>query len=250
MTSRLMSLVVWAAVAASAVYWCLRLWVQPQPVPGQATVAMAPAPAAGDLSRLLGNPPVQAVAEAAPSVAESRFRLLGVVAPAAARPGQGTAAAGPQATGLALISIDGKPPRAVAVGRELEPGLRLLAVSRRQADLGAGGSAPRFSLALPLLAEPNRGRPGEAAGTGLAGTGLAQMPGQQMPAQQIPAQQLPLQQLPLPQYGQVPGVAQRALPGGPLGQISGIAVPQPRALLGEPNPNVEGAAEAVNPALR
>ena len=235
MTSRLLSLLVWAAVAASAVYWCLRLWVQPQPVPGQATVAMARAPLAGamvdDLARLLGNPPVQAVAEAAPVVAESRFRLVGVVAAGTARAGQVSAGPAQSGTGLALISIDGKPAKAVAVGRELEPGVRLLAVSQRQVDLGAGGSTPRFSLALPMLAEPNRGRPGEAAG-------------------------LALPQLPVPQYGQPQGMAlpqmqmQRAMPGGPLGQIQGIAVPQPRALLGEPNPPLDGNGETGNPALR
>ena len=43
---------------------------------------------------------------------------------------------------------------------------------------------------------------------------------------------------------------QRAMPGGPLGQIQGIAVPQPRALLGEPNPPLDGNGETGNPALR
>jgi hypothetical protein len=47
------------------------------------------------------------------------------------------------------------------VGREVEPGLRLLAVSQRQADLGAATGAASLTLVLPMLAEANRGRPGE-----------------------------------------------------------------------------------------
>ena len=137
MTSRLLSLFIWLLVAASAAYWGLRLLVTPQPVPGQAVLATGPAAAVGDLSRLLGQAPVQAVAQPALVAAESRFRLVGVVVP---RGGQYSG----QASGLALISVDGKPPRTVAVGREVEPGLRLLSVSQRQADLGAGGSAPTW----------------------------------------------------------------------------------------------------------
>lgn len=160
MTSRLLSLFIWLLVAASAAYWGLRLLVKPQAVPRQAVLAGASAAAVGDLSRLLGQAPVQAMAQPAQVVAESRFRLVGVVAP---RAGQAQG----QASGLALISVDGKPPRTVGVGREIEPGLRLLSVSQRQADLGAGGSAPRIALTLPMLAEPNRGRPADGAALGL-----------------------------------------------------------------------------------
>lgn len=148
-----MTLLIWAAVAASGVYWGLRLFTQPTPVPAGAAVAVAAAPAAGNLNRLLGEPPAAPVAgESPPPVADSRFRLVGVVAPR-----------GAAASGLALISVDGKPPRAVAVGRELEPGLRLLAVSHRQAELGVTRGAPAMTLALPPLAEAQRGRPGEGA---------------------------------------------------------------------------------------
>ena len=148
-----MSLLIWAAVAASGVYWGLRLFTRPTPVPSGATVAAAPAPAAGALTRLLGEPPAAAVqGDGPPPVADGRFRLIGVVAPRGAAAG-----------GLALISVDGKPPRAVAVGRELEPGLRLLTVSHRQAELGATRGAPAMTLALPPLAEAQRGRPGDTA---------------------------------------------------------------------------------------
>ena len=108
MSSRLLSLLIWAAVAAAAVYWGLRLWVRPLPVPAQAVVAVSQLPASGDLTRLLGAAPPQPAPNEPVAVADSRFRLLGVVAPRAG-----------QASGLALVSVDGKPARAVAVGREL-----------------------------------------------------------------------------------------------------------------------------------
>ena len=148
MRSALLSLWFWASVAAVAFSGGLRLLVKPIPVPGQALVASVAAPLGGDLSRLLGTPPAQPLAAAAP--ADGRFKLIGVVAPRAG-----------QASGLALISVDGKPARALAVGREVEPGLRLLAVTQRQADLGAATGAASLTLVLPMLAEANRGRPGE-----------------------------------------------------------------------------------------
>lgn len=163
-----MTLLIWAAVAASGVYWGLHLFTRPTPVPAGATVASAPAPAAGSLSRLLGEPATLPLQGDSPApVADSRFKLIGVVAPR-----------GATASGLALISVDGKPPRAVAVGRELEPGLRLLTVSHRQAELGAAPGAPALTLALPPLAEAQRGRPGDAAAPlpGMPGALPARLP--------------------------------------------------------------------------
>ncbi|MDH4393076.1 MAG: hypothetical protein QE285_16850, partial [Aquabacterium sp.] len=152
MTARLMTLLVWAAVLAGAVAWALPFFTRGTPVPAGASLA-APAPPAGaGLPRLMGQPPLQPVADAPVVVADSRFVLLGVVAP---RPGR--------ASGLALISVDGKPARAVGVGREIEPGLRVLTVAHRQVELGAGGGAPSVILSLPPLAEAQRGRPGDQA---------------------------------------------------------------------------------------
>ena len=178
MSSRLLSLLIWALVAASAAYWGLRLFIRPQPVPGGAVVASAQAPVSGDLGRLLGTPPAMPVVEAAVLAAESRFRLLGVVAPRAG-----------QFNGLALVSGDGKPARAVAVGREIEPGLRLLAVSQREADFGQTRGAPAFKLALPLLAEANRGKPGDPAAAALPAAGAR--PGFSPPQPGSPAFRLP-----------------------------------------------------------
>ena len=200
MTARWMSLLIWAALAASGVYWGLRLFVQPTPVPGAAVVAAAAAPAAGSLSRLLGEPPAAPVlGDNPPPMTDSRFKLIGVVAPR-----------GAAVSGLALISVDGKPPRTVAVGRELEPGLRLLTVSHRQAELGATRGAPTVTLALPPLAEAQRGRPGDAA---------APPPG--MPAG-LPAG--------LPMFNRAAGAMGQAAPG--LRQPAGM--PQQAPMPGQP----------------
>ena len=195
MPSRLLSLLIWAAVAACALYWGLRLFVRPAPVPGGAVVATAPPAATGDLSRLLGAPPLQPVADAVTAPTDSRFKLLGLVAPRAG-----------QSSGLALISVDGKPARALAVGRELEPGLRLLSVSRRQADLGLPGRAPALILALPTLAEANRGRPGDLPGAATA----AAVPGLFGQPPRAAGGAVPTPRL--------PGVAMGGLPPGAMGQ--------------------------------
>ena len=228
MTSRLLSLVIWAAVSAATVYWGLHLWVKPQPIPGQAVLAQAAPPQAADLSRLLGTSPVQPVAQVQLVAAESRFKLLGVVAPRAGQPGADQ--------GLALISVDGKPPRAIRLGRELEPGLRLLAVSQRQVDLGAGGNAPKLTLTLPMLAEATRGRPGDLPGQPSAVIG--QLPGMQLPqpAGVMAAQAAQQRALALAQ-------GQRGVVGG------GFTGPVPRPQAGEPG-NDPANDGGVNPALR
>ncbi len=158
MTARLTTLLIWAAVLVGAVAWGMPLFTRSTPVPPGASLATPAPPAGAHLARLLGQPPAEPV-EAAPVVAtDSRFVLLGVVAP---RPGQ--------ARGLALISVDGKPARAFGVGRELEPGLRLLTVNHRQAELGPAAGTTQVTLTLPPLAEAQRGRPGELPGVAMPG---------------------------------------------------------------------------------
>ncbi len=150
MLSRWVSLLIWALVVASAVAWGLRLYGRATPVPAQAVTAMPSAAQGADYSRVFGQPPVVAVAVNEPVLADSRFKLVGVVAPRGERRG-----------GLALISVDGKPARALRVGREVEPGLTLVGVNHRGAELGRAG-APSMLLELPPLPEAQRGRPGEA----------------------------------------------------------------------------------------
>lgn len=146
---RWLAFAVWAAVAASAVFWGLRLLAAGPALPPQAVPVAPAAPAPGDALRVLGGPPAAAPLPAAvPAPGSSRFALLGLVVP------RGQAAAG---EGLALIAVDGKPPRALRVGATVDGDLVLQRVHARGVDLGARGAAAAFSLAAPVLPPPAAG---------------------------------------------------------------------------------------------
>ena len=91
MWARTWAFLIWASVAAVAVFWGLRLFgTSPQP-PTHAQPAPAQGVVRADLSRVLGADPIAAPAPAAPAepaVDQSRFQLLGVIAAGAAG-GQG-----------------------------------------------------------------------------------------------------------------------------------------------------------------
>lgn len=159
MSARLAAFVTWALVAASAVYWGLKLFVTPLGAPSHATTVAA-APLRGDLSRVFGAPPADEPAAAAPAPAvASRFQLIGVAAP---REGQ----AGP---GVALIAIDGKPARPYRVGALVDGDWHLQAIRSRGISLGPSGGAAALSLELPALPPPATGTL-PAPGTPLPGT--------------------------------------------------------------------------------
>ncbi|HSQ71623.1 MAG TPA: type II secretion system protein N, partial [Rubrivivax sp.] len=131
----------WAGVAASAVAWGLKVFVQPLAVPPQALVAETGRAARGDLTRLLGADAPAPVAAVAPEpAADARFKLVGVVSPRS-----------PQAAreGLALIAVDGKPPRAYRVGAVVDGAHVLQAVNPRGATLGPADGAALVALKLP-----------------------------------------------------------------------------------------------------
>jgi general secretion pathway protein C len=157
MLSRIAAFVIWAAVAASIVFWALRLGAQPIAAPAHATLVSNASGFRGDLSRVFGPdaaPPAMVVAAAAQVQADARFRLIGVVAP---RP------AAANAEGLALIATDGQPPKAYRVGTPVDGDLVLLAVHSRGASLGPPGQAAQVSLELPALPPPTTGTmPGSA----------------------------------------------------------------------------------------
>jgi len=163
MLSRLAAFVIWAAIAASIVFWSMRLWVKPMTAPEHATLVASASGFNGDLSRLFGadTPPAQAMSpNAAVAPADARFKLIGVVAPRSA---------GAKAEGLALIAFDGKPARAYRVGAAVDGELVLQEVHARGASLGPSGQAAQVSLELPALPPPNSGTmPGSA--------GLSPMP--------------------------------------------------------------------------
>lgn len=147
MVPRLLALLVWALVAASAVFWGLRLFARAAPSPAVATSELTAA-AQGDLSRLLGAAVLpddpEAIEAPAPAVS-ARFRLTGVMAPRR-----------PSDQGLAVISVDGNPPRVYRVGAAIDGDLMLREVSLRTATVAsahhASDPAGTFVLELPLVA--------------------------------------------------------------------------------------------------
>ncbi|MGY4830762.1 hypothetical protein ACVNIS_19475 [Sphaerotilaceae bacterium SBD11-9] len=147
MIARLSAFVIWALVAVATVFWGMRLLVRADPVPANAVVVGDATQLRGDLSRLLGAEPTAAVALA--PLISSRFRLLGVMAAKPAPEGM--------TPGVALISIDGKPPRAFTAGARIEDQLVLQNVSLRSASIGSEKGGSSFVLEIPALPAPATG---------------------------------------------------------------------------------------------
>ncbi len=170
MNARLAAFVIWAAVAASAMFWALRLGAS-SPVAPTHTVAVAQAGLPrGDLTRVFGAAPPKAANQAVvvESPLASRFKLLGVAAPR--REGD--------RNGLALIAVDGKPARSFAVGATVDGELMLQAVHARGAKIGARGEPVQLHLELPALPPPSTGTPPGLGGFAGAGN-LPPVPGMQ-----------------------------------------------------------------------
>lgn len=149
MLLRWVSMCVWAGVAASAVFWGMRLFTKPLPVPPQTQVADSAGTARGDLSRVLGVEAPAAVAAAAPEpTADARFSLVGVVSP------RGSVGGG----GVALISVDGKPPKAFKQGAVVDGQNVLQTVSLRGAALGPRGGPTVVALNIPPPQPPAQGQ--------------------------------------------------------------------------------------------
>lgn len=146
MISRAAAFVIWALVAAIAVFWLLRLTAQGPSAPHAALVTSQNLPVRAELSRVLGSTPVIAAPQVAPPELSSRFVLSGVMAPKTVG-----------ASGLALIAVDGNPPRPYSLGAHLDENFVLLAVTLRSASIGPVGGAPLLTLELPLLPPPTVG---------------------------------------------------------------------------------------------
>lgn len=122
--------------AAGLVYWGLKV---PAPSTGNAFAAVQVpvlAPDTGLVARALGGSavPADAPLTAAAPAASARFALIGVV-------DQG-------GSGVALIGLDGKPAKPVAVGASVGEGWVLRQVQGRSATLERDGDAP-LRLELP-----------------------------------------------------------------------------------------------------
>lgn len=147
---------VWAACAATAVYWGLRLTSGTLPVPPQAYAGGADAVLRGDAGRLLGAVAASG-AEAAPTPGlESRFKLIGVVA----------STVSPTAGGLALIALDDKPARAYRIGAAIDSGMVLQAVQSREVRIGMLGGPASVVLTLQGLPPAATGTLPSAQSTG------------------------------------------------------------------------------------
>jgi general secretion pathway protein C len=153
MLARLSAFVVWALVAGTIVFWGLRLVVQPSSTPPYAVAVGEAGAQRADLSRLLGAAPATTVATSVPVAPEmaSRFKLIGVMAPKVSPP------VGDPSPGLALIAVDGKPPRAFEVGSSLDGNMVLQSVSLRTASIGPAQGATAVKLELPPLPLPATG---------------------------------------------------------------------------------------------
>ena len=144
MKLRVIAFVIWAVVAASAMFWALRLSASSPVAPAYTVAVGAATTPRGDLTRLFGAALVREAGGPAVVVQtplSGRFRLLGVAAPRQ----------GGDRTGLALIAVDGKPARSYAVGALVDGELVLQSVHARGAQLGAKGAPPQVTLDLPAL---------------------------------------------------------------------------------------------------
>ena len=182
MKLRLIAFVIWAAVAASAMFWALRLGASSPAAPAHTVAVGAATAPRGDLSRIFGAALVRDAGGVNPIVEaplSGRFRLLGVAAPRQ----------GGDRTGLALIAVDGKPARSYAVGTAVDGDMLLQSVHARGARLGPQGAAPRVTLELPALPPAATGSlppalaPGQGVPIGIAG---AVPPGGAMAAPALP----------------------------------------------------------------
>jgi len=151
MFARLSAFVIWSLVAATGVFWALRLSASPPPVPPYAVAVGNAVAVRGDLSRLFGAPArAPSVAQATPE-APSRFKLVGVMAPGS------RAAQAEVGQGLALIAVDGKPAKPFAVGARLDSDLVLQSVGLRTAAIGTAQGTRSVLLELPALPAPVAG---------------------------------------------------------------------------------------------
>ncbi len=140
---RLLTLAVWAAAGASAVYWGLRV-TAPATATSAPVVANTPtAPDVQAVARALGAQPGGPAAGPAVQVpASTRLALIGVLA--------GLNSGG----GAALIAADGQPPQPFRVGAVVHEGLVLQNVQARTARLGHSIDGPAvMTLEMPALVD-------------------------------------------------------------------------------------------------
>lgn len=146
--NRLATFVVWLLAAGSAVFWALKFVRGPvAPVtaaiasPSASSFSVDPQALAKGLGggQVTPNPSAAGLSPSVQAIQASRFVLTGVVVDNAKK-----------STGVALIAVDGKPPRPYRVGAVLADGAILHSVSAGRAMLTvSSGEAPSLTLELP-----------------------------------------------------------------------------------------------------
>lgn len=169
MRARILAFVIWALVAATAMFWLLRLVGGGVSAPAH-TVAVAPADTPrGDWSRIFAIAPASAEnpAPAQDAAAASRFKLVGVAAPR-----------------WAVIAVDGKPPRSVGLGASVDGQWVVQSIKNKEVAIGPRGEAAVVTLALAALPPPATGSllPPGAGGAGFNAAGVPR-PGMVPPPQ-------------------------------------------------------------------
>lgn len=143
MSARIAAFFLWAAVAACLAYWGLRVGVSAPPLPASVQPVSTATVLRGDVMRLFASPAAPDLALPTEPGLASRFKLVGVMAPQ-------TGEASPDA-GIALIAVDGKPPRPFRIGSAIDGTLVLQAVARRGATIGPPEGSAAVRLELPPL---------------------------------------------------------------------------------------------------
>jgi general secretion pathway protein C len=191
----LLSLLGVILLAASLAYWILQLYQPPQRPLAAAPQAALPDPAIDAAATLFGGQ--IAVASA------TNYQLTGVVA-------DGNSS-------VAIIVAEGSPPKALKVGHELAPGVKLAEVHPRYVMLSDGGVMKRVDLATDAKAAapmggPPGGAPGNAPGNapgGVPGGAPQQNPQQNFPQpQQITVAPATQPQQAVPEPPMAPGAVQ------------------------------------------
>jgi general secretion pathway protein C len=140
-----LTLAIWALAAGSAAYWALRHAgnAPTGPMPAQFALA-APGGETGHVARLFG-PAIGKPSEAAltPQVVDpsSRFALAGVVATRSS-------------TGVAVLSVEGKPARPYRVGSMVDAGYTLKSVTAHSATLSVPRTGASFTVKLSAANAP------------------------------------------------------------------------------------------------
>ena len=198
-----LSLVGLILLAASLAYWILQLYQPPQRPLAAAPHSAMPEPDINAAGTLFGGQ--AAVASA------TNYQLTGIVS------------AGRDS--VAIIVAEGTPPKALKLGKELSPGIKLAEVHPRYVMLSDGGTMKRIDLATDAKA----GAPGVNPGGNPGAMTAPVQPAPQTPAGEagpvlgaaIPSGAAPAENN-VPEPPMSPGVVSQQLPGsgqiGPSGQ--------------------------------